>query len=193
MVYGDFKDLPRRTAPDKILCDEIFDIAKNLKYDGYKRGLASVVCNFFDKKSARGAIRSDIMSNLQLAEALHKPVIRKFERWKVYSSFRDNIWGVDLAGMQLINKYNEGILFLLCVIDIYSKHVGIVHLKDKKCIAITKVFHQNLDESNCKQKKVQVSKGREFYNRLIKSLLQESNRHLFNTQLREICCCWTIC
>ena len=99
MVYGDFKDLPRRTAPDKILCDEIFDIAKNLKYDGYKRGLASVVYNFFDKKSARGAIRSDIMSNLQLAEALHKPVIRKFERWKVYSSFRDNIWGVDLAGM----------------------------------------------------------------------------------------------
>ena len=47
MVYGDFKDLPRRTAPDKILCDEIFNIAKNLKYGGYKRGLASVVYNFF--------------------------------------------------------------------------------------------------------------------------------------------------
>ena len=58
----------------------------------------------------------------QLAEELHKPIIGKFEKRKVYSSFKDNIWGADLADMQLICKFNKGICFLLCVIDIYSKY-----------------------------------------------------------------------
>ena len=52
MVYGDFKDLTRRTASDKILCNKAFNIAKNPKYDGYQRGLASMVYKFFDKKTS---------------------------------------------------------------------------------------------------------------------------------------------
>ena len=62
------------------------------------------------------------MSNQQLADELHKPIIRKFKRLKVYSSFKDNVWGADLADMQLIIKYNKGIRFLLCVIDLFSKY-----------------------------------------------------------------------
>ena len=61
------------------------------------------------------------MSNQQLAEKLHKLIVRKFEKRKVYSSFIDNMWGADLSDMQLISKFNKRICFLLCVIDIFSK------------------------------------------------------------------------
>ena len=70
---------------------------------------------------------------MQLADELHKPIIRKFGKRKVYSSFRDNVWGVDLADMQLLSKFNKGFRFLLCVIDIFSKYV--IPLEDKKGIA----------------------------------------------------------
>ena len=79
MVYGDFKDLKRRTASDKILRDKAFNIAKNPKYDGYQRGLASMVYKFFDKKSkGSGVANNEIKQNLQLAKELHKLIIRKF-------------------------------------------------------------------------------------------------------------------
>ena len=70
--------------------------------------------------------------NIHSADELHKPIIRKFKKRKVHSSFRDNIWGVDLADMQLLSKFNKGFRFLLCVIDIFSKHALVIPLKDKK-------------------------------------------------------------
>ena len=78
MAYGDFKDLKRRTASDKILRDKAFNIAKNPKYDGYQRGLASMVYKFFDKKSKGGGVNKMLESNEELAKELHKPIIRKF-------------------------------------------------------------------------------------------------------------------
>ena len=86
MDYGDFKNLTGRTTSDKILRDKAFNIAKNLKYDGYQSGLASMVYNFFDKKSAsladKSASGSDIknenMSKKELAKELHKPLNGKF-------------------------------------------------------------------------------------------------------------------
>ena len=141
MAYGDFKDLKRRTASDKVLRDKAFNIAKNPKYDGYQRGLASMVYKFFDKKSAgSGIANNEIKQNLQLAEELHKPIIRKFKKRKVYSGFKDNIWGADLADMQLISKFNKGFRFLLCVIDIFSKYAWVVTLKDKKGVSIADAF-----------------------------------------------------
>ena len=79
MAYRDFKDLARRTASDKVLRDKAFNIAKNPKYDGYQRGLASVVYKFFNKKPASGSgvANNEIKQNLQLAEELHKPIIKK--------------------------------------------------------------------------------------------------------------------
>ena len=79
MAYGDFKDLARWTASDKVLRDKIFNIAKNPKYDGYQRGLASMVYNFFDRNSAgsgattlakKSAFNNEIKQNLQLTEEL---------------------------------------------------------------------------------------------------------------------------
>ena len=99
MAYEDLKDLTRRTAPDKILRDKAFSIGKNHKCDGHQRGLASVVYKLSDKKSSVGAITNEIISNKELAEELHKLIIRKFRKRKVYSSFIDNIWSADLDDM----------------------------------------------------------------------------------------------
>ena len=81
IVYCKYKDLAKRTQSDKVLKDKAFKIASNPKYDGYQKGLALMVFNFFDKKSKDSAIKS--MSNQQLANELHKPIIRKFKRRKV--------------------------------------------------------------------------------------------------------------
>ena len=76
MAYGKSKDLIERTQSDKVLRDEAFKIASDPKYDGYQRGLASMVYKFFDKKSNGSGIANE--PNYQLANQLHKPSIRKF-------------------------------------------------------------------------------------------------------------------
>ena len=173
MAYGDFKDLKRRRFSDKVLTDKAFNIAKNPKYGGYQRGIASMVYKFFDKKSTGSGIVSN-KENIQLAEELHKPIIRKFEKRKVYSSFRDNIWGADLADMQLLSKFNKGFRFLLCIIDIYRKYTWVVPLKDKKGISIINGFQKKLKESDRRPNKIWVDKGSEFYNNSFKKCLKDN-------------------
>ena len=96
MAYGKSKDLAKRTQSDKLLRDNAFKIVRDPKYDGYQRGLASLVYKFFDRKSSGSGIVNE--PNYQLANELHKPIIWKFKK-KVYSSFRGNFGGVDLADM----------------------------------------------------------------------------------------------
>ena len=129
MAYGAFKDLTKRTAADNILMHKALNIAEDPKYNGYQRRLASMVYKFFDKKTAGMGVKS-MPQNEQLAEELHKSIIREFKKRKVYSAFKDNIWGADLADMQLISKFNKRFRFLLCVIDIFSKCAWVVPLKD---------------------------------------------------------------
>ena len=80
MTYGDFKDLTKRTAAGKVLRNKAFKIASNQKYDGYKRGLASMVCKFFDKKSQGSGLVNNKKENIQLANELHEPIIRKLKK-----------------------------------------------------------------------------------------------------------------
>ena len=115
-AYADHKDLTNRTKSDKVLRDKAYNVASNPKYHGYQRALASMVYKFFDKKSTAGS-GTIKPSSLILADELHQPVIKKFKKRKVYSQFKDNIWGVDLADMQSLSKKNKGIKYLLCVID----------------------------------------------------------------------------
>ena len=122
-----------------------------------------MVYNFFDSKVS-GSGAKLIPENEQLANELHKPIIRKFEKRRVYSTFKDNIWGIDLADMQLLSKYNKGIRFLLCATDIFSKYAWVVPLKDKKSISIAKAFQIILKQSNRKPNKIWVDKRSEFYN-----------------------------
>ena len=89
MAYGKSKDLVKRTQSDKVLRNKAFKIASDPKYDGYQRGLASMVYKFFDKKYSGSGITNG--SNYQLANELHKLIIKKFKKRKVYSSFRDNV------------------------------------------------------------------------------------------------------
>ena len=120
-AYADNKDLLNRTRADKILGDKDYAIASNPQYNGYQRGLASMVYKFFNSKVSspdRKTVGSGVNENITLANEIHKPIIRKFNKRKVYSSFKDNIWGADLADMQLLSKFNKGIKYLLCVIDL---------------------------------------------------------------------------
>ena len=82
MAYGDFKDVARRTASDKVIRDNAFNVAKNPKYDEYQRGLASIVYSFFDKKSTGSGVNISSEFNKQLAKELHKTIIRKFKTRK---------------------------------------------------------------------------------------------------------------
>ena len=79
---------------------------------------------FFDKKSKGSDIANE--RNYQLANELHKPIIKRFKKRKVSSFFKDNIWGVDLADMQSLSKYNKGNKYLLCAIDLFSKYVWVI-------------------------------------------------------------------
>ena len=184
-AYSDSKGLTKRTVADKILRNRAFNIAKDRKYDGYQRGLASMVYKFVDKKSKGSGVFNTklVPQNQQLAEELHKHVIRKFEKRMVYAAFKDNIWGADLADMQLLNKCNRGIRFLLCVIDIFSKYAWVVPLKDTKSISIVKAFQSILKQSNRKPNKIWVDKGSEFYNASFKKWLQDNDIVMYSTHI----------
>ena len=109
MAHKKFKDLEKSTQSDIVLKNNALKIASNPKCKGYERGLASMVYKFFDKKSKGSGLKENqgnFLQNSQLANELHKPIIRKFKKRKVYSSFKDNMWGCDLADMQLISKHN---------------------------------------------------------------------------------------
>ena len=98
-----------------------------------------MVYKFFDKASQGKGLPNN-KENVQLANELHKPIIKKFNKRKVYSSFKGNIWGVNLADMQLLSQFNKGFGFLLCVIDIFSKYAWVVPVKDKKGVSIVDAF-----------------------------------------------------
>ena len=143
MAYNKFKDLEKRTQLDIVLKIKALKIASNPKYNGYDRGFASMVYKFFDKKSKRSGLKENqgiFLQNSQLDDEFHKPIIRKFKKRKVYSSFKDNIWGIDLADTQLISKHNKGIRYLLCVINLFSKYAWVFPLKGKKGMSIVNAF-----------------------------------------------------
>ena len=144
-----------------------------------------MVYKFLDKKSkgsgAKHVNTKLAPQNKQLAEELHKPIIRKFEKRKVHAAFKDNIWDANLADMQLLSKYNKGIRFLLCVIDIFSKYAWVVPLKDKKGVSIARAFQSILKQSNKKPNKIWVDKGSEFYNASFKKWLQDNDIIMYST------------
>ena len=92
----------------------------------------------------------------------------------MYSSFKDNIWGLDLADMQSLSKYNKGIKYLLCAIDLFSKYTWITPLKDKKGTSIVNTFQKIILEKR-KPNKIWVDQGSEFYNQSFKDFLKTNN------------------
>ena len=174
-AYADHKDLINRTEANKVLRDKAYDIASNPEYDGYQRGLVSMVYKFFDKKSTGSGINTAKPSSSILADELHKPIINKFNKRKVYSQVKDNIWGVDLADMQSLSRKNKGIKYLLCAIDLYSNYAFVIPLKDKKGISIVNAFNKIIKQSERKPNKIWVDQGGEFYNNVFKKWLLDND------------------
>ena len=185
-AYAKYEDVENRLISDQKLRNSAYDTAGNPKYDGYQRGLASMVYKCFDSKvapldkktmsgkgnakhTAKPSSLKRTENNKILAEELHKPVIKKFNRRQVYSQFRDNIWGVDLAHMQSLSNKNKGIKYLLCAIDLFSNHAFVTPLKDKKGISVVNAFNKIIKQSNRKPNKIWVDQGSEFYNRVLKN------------------------
>ena len=184
-AFAGHKDLINRTEADKVLKDKAYDIASNPEYDGYQRGLASMVYKLFDKKSTGSGFKTlkntAKPSSSLLADELHKPVLRKFKKRKVYSQYKDNIWGVDLADMQSLSRKDKGIKYFLCVIDLYSKYAFVIPLKDKKGISITNGFNKIIKQSNRKSNKTWVDQGGEFYNNAFKKWLSDNDIIMYST------------
>ena len=136
-----------------------------------------------DKKSAllNKSSGSSIVNkpNYQLANALHKPIIRKFKKRKVYS-FRDNIWGVDLADIHSLSKYNKGNKYLLCEIYLFSKYAWVVPIKNKKGASIDNTF-QKITSEERKPNKIWVDQGSEFYNNSFRDFLKINNIEIYST------------
>ena len=115
-----------------------------------------MIHKFFDKKSSESGAAASLVNtsatepNYQLANELDKQIIKTFKRWKVYSSFRNDIWGVDLVYMQSLRKQNKGVEYLLCAIDLLSKYAWVVPLKDKRGITIVSAFN-NLKRTQTKE------------------------------------------
>ena len=116
MAYNKFKDLEKRTQSDVVLKNKSFKIAADRSKNGYERALAGMVFRFFDKKSNGSGLK-----NQQLADELHKSILKKFKRRNMYSSYLGNIWGVDLADFHALSKYNKGIKYLLRVIHSFKR------------------------------------------------------------------------
>ena len=198
-AYEDHKDLINRTKSAKVLRHKAYNIASNPKYDGYQRGLVSMVYKFFDKKSmGSGMVKPSYLermgsginatksSSLErnssiLADELHKPVIKNFEKRKVYSQFKDNIWGVDLADMQSLSRKNKSIKYLLCAIDLFSKYAFVIPLKNKKGISIVNGFNKIIKQSIRKPNKIWVDQGGEFYNNVFKKWLSDNDIIMYST------------
>ena len=147
-----------------------------------------MVCKFFDKKSTAEPSAKHVMgsgtvkpSSSILADEFHKNVIKKFEKRKVYSQFKDNIWGVDLADKQLLSRKNEDVKYLLCAIDLFSKYTFVIPLKDKKGISIVNAFDEIIKQSNRKLNKIWVEQGREFYNHVFKKWLSDNDIIMYST------------
>ena len=141
------------------------------KYDGQHRGLASMVYKFFDEKFNGSGITNE--TNYQLTNELHKPIIKKFKKRKVYSSFRDNIWCVDLGDMQSLSKCNKRIKYLLCAIDIFRKYACVPTSKDKKGVSIVNALQKLMSERR-KPNKIWVDQGSKFYNNSFRNFLKQT-------------------
>ena len=111
----------------------------------------------------------------------HKPIVKKCDKRKVYSQFKDNIWGVDLADMQSLSRKKKGIKYLLCAINLYSMYAFVIPLKDKKGISIVNGFNEIIKQSKRKPNKIWVDQGSEFYNNVFKKWLSDIDIIMYST------------
>ena len=146
-----------------------------------------MIYKFFEEKSsgcgvaASFANKSATERNYQLAHELHKQIISNLKKINLYLSFRDNIWGVDLADLQSLSKCNKGINYLLCSVDLFSKYAWVVPLKDKRRIIIDNAFQKIISRGR-KLNNIWLDQGGGFYNKLFKRFLIINNIEMYSTE-----------
>ena len=134
-AYSDKNDSGNRTVSDKVLRDRAYEIATNSICDGYERGLASMAYKFLTRRQGLGAIttsKAKARVNEKPAQILYTPVIKKFKRRKDYAKSKDNVWAADLVEMGSQSSFYHGVKYLLCVIDVFTKHAWVKPWKIKK-------------------------------------------------------------
>ena len=158
-----------------------YGIARNCKYYGYQRALASMVYTCFDKKRA-----VVIGVNEQLAKELHKAVNKIFKKRKVYARFKDNSWAADLAEMGSLSSKNKNLKYLLCVLDVLTKYAWVKPLKDKHSKTVLNALIEIVNESNRKLNKLWVDQGREFYYKFMQEWLKNNDILRYSTHLKSM-------
>ena len=108
-------------------------------------------------------------------------LLKNLKKRKAYSSFKDNIWSVDLADMQSLSKYNKGFKYLLCAIDLFSKYALVIPIKDKKGTSIVNTFKKIISEGQKKPNKTWVDQVSEFYNQSFKDFLKINDIEMYST------------
>ena len=149
--HSDSKNVAKRTISDNILKDRAYEIARNRNYDGYQRTLASMVSKSFDKKTRSGAIvanKAGASVNKELAEELHKSVVKKLKKRKVY------------ARLESLSSKNKNVKYFLCFIDVFTKYAWVKLSKDKKGKTVLNAFIEIVTESNHKPNKLWLNQGR---------------------------------
>ena len=120
----------------------------------------------------------------ELADELHKPIKRNFTRRRVIANHIDEIWCSDLVEMQQFSKWNKGYRYLLMVLDVFSKYGWIVPLKDKKGETVAEAFKKIFKEGR-KPQYLWTDKGKEYYNKHVKELLDKNKITLYSTENEE--------
>ena len=175
-AYAKCKDRLNRKKSDVVLKNKALKFALDPKVNGYQRGLASMAYKFFNERTKGMGLNNEILAN-----ELHKPIIKNFKRRKVYSSFKDNIWSVDLADMSLISKFNKEIKYLLCVIDLFSRYSWVIPFKNKDGCSIVEGFRSIFKNSDRKPNKIWADHGKEFCNNKFRNFLKNNDIEMYST------------
>ena len=145
-----------------------------------------MVYRFFDRKTELQVIATSNVGtsvNEELAQELHKLLIKTFRRGRVYARFKYyNIWAADLTEMRLLSSKNQGVKHLLCEIDFFTKYHWVKPLKDKRSKAVLNGFIKIWNESYCKTNKLGDDQGKEFYNSLIQKWLDQNHILMYLTK-----------
>ena len=184
LAYNQYSDTASRNAADRLMVTELNNISNPTIRERIERAIVKPILST-KANLGLGLASSDSKTppkwTDKLADELHRPVVRHFPKRKVYVKAIDQIWAADLIDMQAFAEYNDGVKYLLSVIDIFSKYGFIVPLKDKSGKSVFDAFIKIFKTSGRKPEKLWIDKGKEFYNKDVKSLGVE----LYSTENEE--------
>ena len=183
--YNENTDTKTRNISDIALAHRADEIANNSVYDDAQRKDAKFISGIMKTKAKFGLGCFKKLEraswNEELADELHKPVRRKFQRRQVISYGVDDIWSCDLVEMQEWSKENEGFRYMLNVVDVFSKYAWSIPMKDKTALTTLNAFKQIVESSKRKPKHIWVDQGKEFYNKYMDQWIKENNIVRYST------------